>query len=96
MHYCYYPRKKGKSDFSFGEGVEFKDDSAIKTIERFIEIFWIDEKTAEKACIESSLPSILTHVTDGKYELAMKSESNMREMVDYLSYGWDRSVNMDF
>jgi hypothetical protein len=89
------PHKKGV--YYFSEGFGFDNSRAIKTIQRFLEIIWTDERALVKIYIDKfGLPLILTLAADGSYEKAMQSADNMESLCHYLQEMIDRSANMDF
>ena len=74
----------------------FDEDSAIGTIEEFIEYLWSGPRLPAKFYISSGLPSILTLVADGTYAGAMQSGEAMEEFVSGLTRYFDNAANMDW
>jgi hypothetical protein len=77
--------------------MDFDDQSAIDFIKAFIQVLWADDRAPAKIYIQdANLPLILTMASDGQYQAAMQSESDMSKFVDYMVHLIDRSANMDF
>ncbi len=74
----------------------FDEATAITEIEKFIAHLWSGSPAPARIYIFSELPSILTHVVDGTYARAMKSEQEMTELVEYLGHQFDNAANMDW
>jgi hypothetical protein len=86
-----------KKLFSIGEGLGFNDKAAIKIIEDFIIHLWNTEREPARLYLQDGdLPIILTLAKDGTYPRAMASLREMKELVDRLSYEFDRAANMDW
>jgi hypothetical protein len=74
----------------------FDEGLAIAEIEEFIQHLWSGARLPAREYIFSGLPAILTHVTDGTYNRAMRSVEAMKEFVEKLSCHFDRAANMDW
>jgi hypothetical protein len=90
------PHQKGTSRFSFYGDLGFNEEEVIALIESFISFFWSEEGEPAKLYIESDLPLILTMAKDGSYASAMKSADEMKQLVEHLSWEFDRAANMDW
>jgi len=88
---------KQKNRFSLQWTLTFKEDEVIKLIEDFIKFLWKgDTKTAMYYTQECTLPTILTLVSDGIYEKALKSMEDMKLFSEYLMMEIDNAANMDW
>ncbi len=74
----------------------FEERRAIEEMEEFIEHLWSGALGPARIFLFSSLPSILTFVSDGTYAHAMESEESMTEFVEYLARKFDNAANMDW
>ena len=74
----------------------FDESWAIAEIEEFIKHIWSGPRLPARQYIFSSLPSIITYVTDGTYDRAMQSVEAMKEFVDNLTHQFDNAANMDW
>ncbi len=74
----------------------FDERTAISEIEQFIDHLWSGARLPARHYLFSSLPSILTLVSDGTYARAMQSEDDMKEFVEYLTHQFDNAANMDW
>lgn len=82
--------------YSFTGHAGFDEDSAILQIEHFILHLWSGSRQPARRYLESTLPSILSYVTDKTYVKAMHSTEAMDELVTYLNDQSDRAANMDW
>lgn len=90
------PHQKGSSRFSMENGTEFREEEAINAIEEFMDFYWESNDFPEVIYVKSTLPSILTYVSDSTYSRAMASTEDMESFVDYLAEAHDRAANMDW
>lgn len=90
------PHQKGSNRFSFYGDLGFNEQEVIDLIERFIKHLWESDRKQAQIYIESGLPLILPMAADGKYLSAMASIEDMKSLVEYLSYQFDQSANMDW
>jgi hypothetical protein len=90
------PHRRGKFQFSFGEGLAFDAVSALQVLEEFTTFLWEGHRAPAKIYIESELPVILTKVADGSYADAMRSPESMEEFTNYLTHSFDQAANMDW
>jgi hypothetical protein len=74
----------------------FDERWAITEIEQFIDHLWSGSRLPARHYVFSSLPSILTLVSDGTYARCMQSEDDMKEFVEYLTHQFDNAANMDW
>lgn len=91
------PHQRGKNRFALSGGLTFDENLVIELIENFIS--YLKASTLAQAMYyvqESGLPTILTMAKDGSYKKAMQSMKEMEEFVEYLSYQFDQSANMDW
>lgn len=74
----------------------FDERWAITEIEQFIDHLWSGSRLPARHYVFSSLPSILTLVSDGTYVRCMQSEDDMKEFVEHLTHQFDNAANMDW
>jgi len=74
----------------------FDEQWAIIEIEQFIDHLWSGSRLPARHYVFSSLPSILTLVSDGTYARCMQSEDEMKEFVEHLTHQFDNAANMDW
>lgn len=74
----------------------FDEQGVITEIEQFIDHLWSGSRLPARYYVFSSLPSILTLVSDGTYARAMQSEDDMKEFVEHLTNQFDNAANMDW
>lgn len=82
--------------FSLTGRPAFDERLAIEEIESFLRHLWHGSRAPARHYIFSNLPSILTHVEDGTYARAMRSEDEMKTFVEYLGGQFDRAADMDW
>lgn len=90
------PHQKGNSRFSMKSETEFDEEEAVSAIENFMSFYWESNGFPEVMYIKSTLPSILTYVSDSTYSNAMKSTKNMESFIDYQIGLRDLAGNMDW
>lgn len=91
------PHMRGRQKFALTGPLTVKDPEAIQTILRFMDFLWEDEREPARIYLQrTSLPVILTMVTDGTYAKAMQSCEEMESLAEHLVGEWDRSANMDW
>jgi len=90
------PHRQNADHFKFGNGVEFLPPQAMQLIHDFVGHMWVGGLSPAKIYIEAGLPLILSHVGDGTYAQAMKSDREMMEFTDHLSRMFDDAANMDW
>lgn len=91
------PHKQSKTAYRFGLGLEFRPEPSIALIKTFIDHLWSGERTPAEIYIQRySLPAILTHVSDGTYLKAMRSDAAMDSFAEYLASRFDAAIDMDF
>ncbi|MBV4413415.1 hypothetical protein J0B02_11375 [Enterobacteriaceae bacterium YMB-R22] len=87
--------KPGK--YSLSGELAFDEDEVISLIERFITCLQNSiYAPAMFYLLESGLPTILTHASDGTYAHAMQSMAKMKVLVEHLTEKFDRAANMDW
>lgn len=74
----------------------FVEEEAISAIDEFIEHLWSEDRSPAKLYIEADIPTILSYASDGTYERAMLSESDMKDFLRHLLYRFDQAANMDW
>lgn len=74
--------------------VAFYEASAMLEIESFLQFLWAGALAPARRYIFSALPSILSYVMDGTYAQAMKSEAEMKDLVDHLTRQFERAADM--
>ena len=90
------PHQKGSGRFSFYGDLGFNEKDVVELIKQFIIHLWSGEREPAKLYVESDLPLILTMAKDGTYRAAMESVEEMEQLVDRLSWEYDRAANMDW
>lgn len=91
------PHKRGKSRFALSGDLGFDENAAIGVIREFIALLWSGSREPAKLYIqESGLPLILPLASDGTYYRAMRSASDMEELVERLNHQFDQAANMDW
>lgn len=91
-----YWKNKSKK-FSLNGPPGFNDAAAIQIIESFINFLWMGNLSPAKMYIqESDLPTILTYASDGKYDIAMRSDKDMEMFIEGLSRRMDIAADMDW
>jgi len=91
------PHQKGKNRFSLSGELSFEEESVLELINNFIAHIWSNELAPAMHYIqESGLPTILNMAKSGEYSKAMESMEQMKEFVNYLSYQFNQSANMDW
>lgn len=90
------PHQKGSSRFSIQNGIEFKEEEAIKAIQDFMNFYWESKNFPEVIYIQSSLPTILPYASDSTYNKAMSSIEDMESFVEYQIGLHDNAANMDW
>lgn len=91
------PHIRGPQKFYLTGSLTMKDSDAIQTILRFMEFLWEYEREPARIYLQrTSLPVILTMVTDGTYAKAMQSSKKMKSLVEQLESESERSINLDF
>lgn len=91
------PHNRSPSAFRFGFGLDFKIDPSIDLIKAFILHLWSGVRSPARIYLqEYGLPVVLTHVKDGTYSSAMRSDDDMEAFADYFASLIDRHANMDF
>lgn len=91
------PHIRGQQKFALTGSLTMKDSVAIRIILRFMEFLWEYEREPARIYLQrTSLPVILTMVTDGTYSKAMQSCEEMKSLVEHLEGGFERSINMEF
>ena len=90
------PHQKGSGRFSFYGDLGFNEKDVVELIKQFIIHLWSGEREPAKLYVESDLPLILTMAKDGTYRAAMESVEEMEQLVDCLSWEYDRAANMDW
>lgn len=82
--------------YSISGDMSLDDETAITTIEKFIDRLWSGRRASARSYLESGLPLILTLARDGTYATAMSSADEMNDLVEYLSRSIDQAANMDW
>lgn len=91
------PHKSHANRFTIVGELDFDERAAIQVIKKFIAHVWNEDREPAYHYIqESGLPTILTMATDGRYQVAMQSVENMKDLIDFLDYGYDVAANMDW
>ncbi len=85
-----------KHRYSLTGKAAFDERWAITAIEQFIDHLWSGSRLPARHFVFSSLPSILTLVSDGTYARCMQSEDDMKEFVEHLAHQFDNAANMDW
>ena len=87
----------GGNGYRLRNETAFDEERTLNLIQDFRE--YLDNgpcKIAKLYYQNYSFPIIMQFVNDGTYEQAMRSEQNMKQLVDDLSARFDRAANMDW
>jgi len=91
------PHNTKGTRFSMFEDMSFREETAIKLIEEFIEFLRTSHQApAFKYVQESHLPTVLTYVSDGTYKEASSSIEKMDALIYSMQMRFDRAANMDW
>jgi hypothetical protein len=93
----YLHTEGGKNHISILQDLSFDEESVIRRLKAFTS--FIEDgpyREATKYIHDGYLPTVLTHVRDGTYSSAIKSEDAMNSLIEWMTQDWDRSANMDW
>ncbi|MBY6140661.1 hypothetical protein KUV26_14550 [Leisingera daeponensis] len=82
--------------FAFVTESDYDQRRDFERIERFLSQLWSGKREPAKLYIETNLPCILTYVTNGKYQRAMRTVEDMKAFLEGLTRMWDDAANMDW
>jgi hypothetical protein len=85
-----------QTSFSFGTDRTRDWESDYARIDSFLSRLWSSGRQPAKLYLETGFPCVLTHTTNGIYQLAMQSEKEMQNFIEYMSKELDDAANMDF
>lgn len=91
------PYNSNGSSFRFGSGLDLQTEPTITLILAFVEHLWTGTRSPAKIYLQDyEFPLILTHIADGRYAAAMKSDRAMTFFADHLAAMIDRHIDMEF
>lgn len=90
------PHQVGRRRFTLLAASGFNETSAFEVIEDFISHLWSNGREPAQLYLESPLPVILTHASNGIYKAAMQSMDDMHDLVTKMQYDFDRAADMDW
>ena len=97
------PHRRGEYSYRFPNFLEFMgeqrahmDRQAIECIQDFVEHIRSGPLAPAWMFLDEGMDVVLTHAQDGTYKLAMKSEEDMQDFINYRTYLEEMYLNMDF
>jgi hypothetical protein len=87
-----------RKEYSLHGPEGFQESDALLVIDSFVKtVLWTNgRELAQIYLMESGLPTILSHASDGVYQKAMSGAKEMIDFVHHLSSAFDNAANMDW
>jgi len=91
------PHKTTDTRFSMFDDMSFREEAAIKLIEKFIQFLRTGPQApAFKYVQDSDLPTVLTYVRNGTYKEATSSIEKVDALIYSMQQNFGRSEDMDW